>query len=140
MNNNFSSKVKLFTLLTLATLAVFVFGAALLIKPSESKLSGKVTYSDKSAVEDAVINILAEEDLSLVASGITETDGTFRFEELVPGEYYLSVQLMDQTQKVYGPFRIEDDKSHLVIKPLTLPVPAQEIKVVVSAAPVNTAS
>jgi len=140
MNNNFSSKVKLFTLLTLSTLAVFVFGAALLIKPTESRLSGKVIYTDRTAVEDAVINILAEDDLSLVTSGITETDGTFRFKELSAGEYYLSIQLMDQTQKVYGPFRIEDGKSHLVIKPLTLPVPAQEIKVVVSTASVNTAS
>ena len=141
MNMNLNPNGKFITLISVAFLACLLLcGSAYIAHPVESKLSGKLIYSDKSMVADAVVSILNSDDKSLVTSGLTEADGTFKFAEIEAGSYYISIQLSDMSHKTFGPINITEDQKHLVIKTLVMPAPAAAQKVVIKAANVANAS
>lgn len=94
---------------------------------------------DKTEVQDAVINVLAKNDLSLVSSQLTD-DKTFSIKGLAPGEYYISVQMEAQKQKVYGPVFVAKGKQKVVIKPIIIPVQANAAQAVVTASVITAAS
>jgi|GEM_PF-1239327 len=141
MNTNLNPSGKFLTLISIAFLACLLLCAsAYVAQPVEGKLSGKLIYTDKSMVADAVISILNVEDKSLVTSGLTDADGTFKFSEIEAGEYFISIQLSDLSHKTYGPFKIAEGQKHLVLKTLIMPTPPASQKVVVKATNVANAS
>ena len=129
MKNEMIQNQNLVKTISLALVALILLSATLLFQTSPVGVSGKLMYEDKTVVDDAVISILNVTDRSLVTSGITELDGTFTFKNIEEGSYLISIQIMDQPHKVYGPVHIGGKQSHLVIKPLYLPVPPAKKKI-----------
>lgn len=140
MNNNLKSNMTTSGLLIASMFIVLLTVTGLLIRPSEGVVNGKVVYMDKTEVQDAVINVLAKNDLSLVSSQLTDDKGTFSIKGLAPGEYYISVQMEAQKQKVYGPVFVAKGKQKVVIKPIIIPVQANAAQAVVTASVITAAS
>ncbi|MCO6460858.1 MAG: hypothetical protein J5I59_05605 [Saprospiraceae bacterium] len=140
MNTTLKSKVTFYTLFIFSFFMVFLTSATLIVDTNEGQLTGKVLFSDKTPVQDVVVNVLKKDDLSLVSSEMPDTWGKYSFNNLKPGEYYISVQKMDQTQKVYGPIKIEDTLSKVKVKPITVIETAKATQAVIFANQYNSAS
>jgi len=118
---------------------VFLSGVSLIGNANQDQLSGKVLFNDKTPVQDVVINLLEKDDLSLVASEMPDTWGEYSFNEIQPGDYYISVQQLDQTQKVYGPIHISKINDRIEVKPITV-YPTKSTQAVISDSQFNSAS
>ncbi len=140
MNNNLKSNLNSFGLLITSMFIILMTATALLVRPSDGVVNGKVVYTDKTNVQDAVINVLAKSDLSLVSSQLTDNYGSFSFKDIAPGEYYISVQLTEHDQKTYGPVFVAPGKQRIVIKPIIVPLHANASQAVITAGAPNPAS
>jgi hypothetical protein len=118
--NNTKSNVSFYILFAFSFLMVFLSGVSLIGNANQDQLSGKVLFNDKTPVQDVVINLLEKDDLSLVASEMPDTWGEYSFNKIQPGDYYISVQQLDQTQKVYGPIHISKIDDRIEVKPITV--------------------
>lgn len=132
MNKKIIQNRKLITTISLSLLAILLC-TPLFFQASPAGISGKLVYEDKTVVDDAVISILNVEDRSLITSGLTDLDGTFKFDQMEEGSYLISIQLLDQSHKVYGPIHIGADQTKLVIKTLVLPVPPVKKKIAITS-------
>lgn len=137
--NNTKSNVSFYILFAFSFLMVFLSGVSLIGNANQDQLSGKVLFNDKTPVQDVVINLLEKDDLSLVASEMPDTWGEYSFNKIQPGDYYISVQQLDQTQKVYGPIHISKINDRIEVKPITV-YPTKSTQAVISDSQFNSAS
>ena len=137
--NNTKSNVSFYILFAFSFLMVFLSGVSLIGNANQDQLSGKVLFNDKTPVQDVVINLLEKDDLSLVASEMPDTWGEYSFNKIQPGDYYISVQQLDQTQKVYGPIHISKIDDRIEVKPITV-YPTKSTQAVISDSQFNSAS
>ena len=137
--NNTKSNVSFYILFAFSFLMVFLSGVSLIGNANQDQLSGKVLLNDKTPVQDVVINLLEKDDLSLVASEMPDTWGEYSFNEIQPGDYYISVQQLDQTQKVYGPIHISKIDDRIEVKPITVYL-TKSTQAVISDSQFNSAS
>lgn len=84
----------------------------------DNVMSGKVMYDKTTIVSDAMVSILNASDRSLVTSGLTNENGSFNFEKLKPGKYFVAVEVFGQPFKVYGPIEIGIKGKHTVLETL----------------------
>lgn len=137
--NNTKSNVSFYILFAFSFLMVFLSGVSLIGNANQDQLSGKVLFNDKTPVQDVVINLLEKDDLSLVASEMPDTWGEYSFNKIQPGDYYISVQQLDQTQKVYGPIHISKINDRIEVKPITVYL-TKSTQAVISDSQFNSAS
>ena len=137
--NNTKSNVSFYILFAFSFLMVFLSGVSLIGNANQDQLSGKVLLNDKTPVQDVVINLLEKDDLSLVASEMPDTWGEYSFNKIQPGDYYISVQQLDQTQKVYGPIHISKIDDRIEVKPITVYL-TKSTQAVISDSQFNSAS
>ncbi|MBP9134149.1 MAG: hypothetical protein KBF75_08990 [Saprospiraceae bacterium] len=137
--NNTKSNVSFYILFAFSFLMVFLSGVSLIGNANQDQLSGKVLFNDKTPVQDVVINLLEKDDLSLVASEMPDTWGEYSFNKIQPGDYYISVQQLDQTQKVYGPIHISKIDDRIEVKPITVYL-TKSTQAVISDSQFNSAS
>ena len=137
--NNTKSNVSIYILFAFTFLMVFLSGVSLIGNANQDQLSGKVLFNDKTPVQDVVINLLEKDDLSLVASEMPDTWGEYSFNKIQPGDYYISVQQLDQTQKVYGPIHISKIDDRIEVKPITVYL-TKSTQAVISDSQFNSAS
>jgi len=137
--NSTKSNVSFYILFAFSFLMVFLSGVSLIGNANQDQLSGKVLFNDKTPVQDVVINLLEKDDLSLVASEMPDTWGEYSFNKIQPGDYYISVQQLDQTQKVYGPIHISKINDRIEVKPITV-YPTKSTQAVISDSQFNSAS
>ena len=137
--NNTKSNVSFYILFAFSFLMVFLSGVSLIGNANQDQLSGKVLFNDKTPVQDVVINLLEKDDLSLVASEMPDTWGEYSFNKIQPGDYYISVQQLDQTQKVYGPIHISKIDDPIEVKPITVYL-TKSTQAVISDSQFNSAS
>jgi len=136
---NTKSNVSFYILFAFSFLMVFLSGVSLIGNANQDQLSGKVLFNDKTPVQDVVINLLEKDDLSLVASEMPDTWGEYSFNKIQPGDYYISVQQLDQTQKVYGPIHISKIDDRIEVKPITVYL-TKSTQAVISDSQFNSAS
>ena len=122
-----TTNTNLLLTISLSLIAILLLSTSFLTAPSEVKMSGKIMYADQTAVDDAVISVLDITDRSLITSEVSQVDGTFKFKELKSGKYFISIQLMDQPAKIYGPITIGEKKEHLVLKTVYMPNAAAKV-------------
>lgn len=132
MNNKIIQNQNIIKLAGLLLLAILLC-TPMFFQASPEGISGKLVYEDKTVVDDAVVSILDIEDRSLITSGLTGVDGTFKFDQMEEGSYFISIQVLDQPHKVYGPIHISADQTKLVIKTLVLPVPPAKKKIAMTS-------
>jgi hypothetical protein len=137
--NSTKSNVSFYILFAFSFLMVFLSGVSLIGNANQDQLSGKVLFNDKTPVQDVVINLLEKDDLSLVASEMPDTWGEYSFNKIQPGDYYISVQQLDQTQKVYGPIHISKIDDRIEVKPITVYL-TKSTQAVISDSQFNSAS
>jgi len=63
------------------------------------KISGKITTSNKKAIESVLVSLLNANDQTLVKTQISETDGSFVFESLAPNDYFIVIE--DSAYKIF---------------------------------------
>lgn len=88
------------------------------LKAQELSLSGKVSDQEKTAVADAVVQLLRDADSSLVKSEFSDASGAFEFKGLAPGTYFLQINVIG-----YAPYT--SPKTELVT---SLVLPDQHIQ------------
>ena len=133
MNKKIIQNQNIIKIVGLLLLAILLC-TPLFFQASPAGISGKLVFEDKTAVDDAVVSILNVDDRSLITSGLTDLDGTFKFDQMQEGSYLISIQVLDQPHKIYGPIHINADQTKLVIKTLVLPVPPVKKKIAIVSA------
>jgi outer membrane receptor protein involved in Fe transport len=93
-----------------------------------AKLNGRVLDDQQKPLEFVVVTLLSAADSSLVKGAISGSDGTFAFEAITPGNYFVSTTFTGYTGNMLGPFTL------VAAQELTIPdvvlAPSQNMDVV----------
>ncbi|GAA3968067.1 outer membrane beta-barrel family protein [Pedobacter ginsengiterrae] len=94
---------------TLLTLIACLIACGASFAQKNSKLSGKVVDEKGQALAFAVVKVLNSPDTTIVKSGSTNVDGEFIFDQLIEGNYRLSVSMMGHKTKKTESFALTGD-------------------------------
>src|SRR5688500_14244337 len=115
---------KYFTLLTLA-LASFSFAGQ--AQTTKGNISGSIQDGNQKGLESATISLLHAKDSALVKINAADKNGQYRFEEVVFGQYLISVTAVGHQKTFSNHFEVSAEKSSVALQPLVLKAATKEM-------------
>ena len=116
MQPNSINETQMWRSIFMSFCAAIIFFIPQFATSQDNKMSGKVMYDKQTIVADAMVSILDASDRSLITSGLTNENGSFNFEKLKPGKYFVAIEVFGQPFKVYGPIEIGVKGKHTVLE------------------------
>jgi len=92
-----------------------------------ANVKGRVQSEDGSGIDGAVVSILQQKDSSVIKILITEKDGTYSSETLLPNNYLLGVTQMGYVNYFGSPFTMDASGNSMEISAIQLKQDSKEL-------------
>ena len=112
---------------TLLMISLTLFSYMTLAQEKPGSISGSLTDMNNKFIEAASVSLLNSGDSSLIKSLVSNHDGKFRFENLIPGSYLLKITSVAFTDKTAT---VELKDQPLVLKTIVLQQKAKDLAAV----------
>jgi len=116
MQSNSIKETQVWRSIFMSFCAAIIFFIPQFASSQDNKMSGKIMYDKRTIVSDAMVSVLDAGDRSLIMSGLTNEDGSFKFEKLKPGKYFVAIEVFGEPFKIYGPIEIGIKGKHTVLE------------------------
>ena len=102
------------------TTAVLFFSFLTFLFAKQPGIKGVIRNSNQEPVEFANVVLVQANDSTIVKAGLTETDGTYSFENIEQGQYKLLVVQLGYDKHYTEAFDLKANPEPLVLKPVSL--------------------
>lgn len=99
-----------------------------------SKLTGKVSAINQTALSAASISLLKANDSSVVKMTVTDQEGHFEFDNLKPGNYLIAASAVGYQKNYSQPLSVSADSSAKEVTPILLSPASKDLKAVTVSA------
>ena len=85
---------------------------------AQTRIKGRLINNENEPIPFATVAIMKGLDSTILKGNYTAEDGTFEFEKIQPGNYYLKAMVIGMDTKTSPSFEIKDTQNDLVLKDL----------------------
>lgn len=100
-----------------STLIQIIFTALIFFQPISSltgQISGKVKYQDNTPAAFSNVILYQQADSSMVSGTVTDINGIFKMEKIVPDEYYLLVNAIGYQEKIISDIHYKENRNIII--------------------------
>src|SRR5205814_3362689 len=85
-----------------------------------AKINGTVIDGSQKIIESSTITLLRAKDSSVAKIGVADKNGTFQFEKIAEGKYFVSVSAAGHQNGYSEIFEVTPEKSSITLKTIEL--------------------
>src|SRR6266487_6567738 len=86
----------------------------------EAKINGTMIDGSQKIIESSTITLLRAKDSSVAKIGVADKNGTFQFEKIAEGKYFVSVSAAGHQKGYSEIFEVTPEKSSITLKTIEL--------------------
>ena len=101
---------------------------------AQTRIKGRLINNENEPIPFATVAIMKSLDSTILKGNFTTEDGTFEFEKIQPGNYYVKSMAIGMAKKISPSFEIKDAQTEFVLKDLIVEKSGLNLKSVEIAA------